>query len=312
MASEGLNKAIQEFKELTDFNVNLFLVNSSDFFEKDHPNIINWYKGVTDEPNSQSFKNLFTMLIESSKCLSTFSEIKSNFDLKFYHFELLEELENIHTQLTKCLWLSKLLRSTRTQNSWKSKIELDYVMKKYDTLEKVQRKQINFVNFDNDWWELALRNDLSEKDYDVSGGKILKLPVNFKAGQFLKSVVDNPIGEKMYGREINRKLTFIDDDLDTLSYNDTVKQSLEVFLETRLGSIPEFPKIGYNESLITGSNRGTISLPILQRQLLNIFRTDDSFTSYKITRIEWIQDSFFLDFEINTVRGESLSKTIKF
>lgn len=312
MASEGVNKAIQEFKELTDFNVSEFLIRSSQFFTDNHPKIINWYKGTTDEPDSQSFKNLFLMLIESTKCLSIFADIRPNFDLKFYHFELLEELENIHVQLTKCIWLSKLLRSTRTQNSWKSKIELDYVMKKYDTLEKVQREQIKFSNFDNDWWELALRNDLSEPDYDIKGGKSLKLPVNFKAGQFLKSVVDNPIDDKMYGRDINRKLTFKDDDLDTLGYKETALQSLDVFLETRLGTIPEFPKLGYNESLVTGSNKGTISLPILQRQILNIFRTDDSFTNYKITKIEWVDDAFFLEFEINTVRGEVLSKSIKF
>ena len=312
MATKGVNKAIEEFQLLTDFNVSEFLIKVEQFFTNDHPKIVNWYSGSTDQPDSQAFKNLFMMLIESTQCLSIYSEVQTNFDLKFYHFELLEQFENVHVQLTKCLWLSKFLRSTRTRNSYKSKIELDYVMKKYETLEKVQRKQIRNKNFDNDWWELALRNDLSEEDYNHEGGTDLKLPVEYKAGTYLTSVVDNPIGDKMYGIDIKRKLTFSDNDLETLNYNDTVLQSVDIFMETRLGTTPEFPNIGFNESLVTGTTRGTIGLPVLQRQLLNIFRTDDTFTDYKITNLEFNKDAFILEFEINTVRGKALSKTVKF
>ena len=252
------------------------------------------------------------MLHESTKCLSKFVEIKNRFNLKFYHFELLEKIEIVNTQLVKCLWLSKLLRSTRSANSYKSKLEVDYVMKRYETLESVQKDQIQFANFDNDWWTLAIKNDLSESDYDNKGGQNLKLPLNFKAGQFLTSVVDNPVGEKLYGRDIKRKLTFADDDLETLNYNDTVLQSLDVFLETRLSTVPEFPKLGYNESLVTGSTKGTASISVLRRQLLNIFNTDDSFDDFKITKLEFDKDALIFDFEINTVRGVSISKTIKF
>jgi hypothetical protein len=312
MASPGVQKAIDEFEELSDFDLSRYLIKVERFFTINHPKIINWYKGVTDVPDSESFKNLFIMLHESTKCLSKFVEIKNRFNLKFYHFELLEKIEIVNTQLVKCLWLSKLLRSTRSANSYKSKLEVDYVMKRYETLESVQKDQIQFANFDNDWWTLAIKNDLSESDYDNKGGQNLKLPLNFKAGQFLTSVVDNPVGEKLYGRDIKRKLTFADDDLETLNYNDTVLQSLDVFLETRLSTVPEFPKLGYNESLVTGSTKGTASISVLRRQLLNIFNTDDSFDDFKITKLEFDKDALIFDFEINTVRGVSISKTIKF
>ncbi len=311
MATNGVQLAIEEFQTLTDFNINEYLVRVEQFFTNNQPKIINWYKGNTDTPDGQSFKNLFIMLIESEKCLSTYVDIRSRFNLKFYHFELLEQLENVNTQIVKCLWYSKLLRSTRTLNSYKSKIEFDYVMKKYDTLESVQRKEIRFSGFDNAWWELALRNDLAEDQYDINGGQLLHLPMDYQAAPYLQSVVDNPIGDRMYGRDIKRKLTFTDDDLETLSYKDTALQALDIMMETQLETVPEFPKLGYNPSLVVGSTRGIVSLPVFQRQLLNVFKTDDSFVNYKITKLAFEEDAFILDFEINTVRGELLQKTIK-
>lgn len=311
MANEGINIAIEEFQELTSIKVNEYLLQINQFFITDFPKIKNWYKGETDKPSAESFKNLFVLLTKSANILTTFASRRDEFVLRFYHFELLENLENVNTKLLWTLNLSKFLRSTRTRNSYKSKIELDYVMKKHETLETVQAEQIGLSGFDNDWWELAMRNDLSEEDYDTKGGQALVLPVNFEAGIFLTSVVDNPVGDKMYGRDIKRKLTWKDNDLETLNYNDTVNQSVDIMLETRLGTIPERPKLGYNESLVTGNTQGTVSLPILQRQLLNIFNTDDSLSSFKISRIEFEQDALFLDFEINTTRGVALSKTAK-
>lgn len=307
---EGIKIAIEEVQDRTGFKVNEYLIRINQFFISDYPKIRDWYKGVTNNSSPSSFKNLFRLLADSGRLLMLFHDSRNTFT-KYYHWEFLDKIENINSKLLTTLNLSKFLRSTRTRNSYKSSLEVDYVMKKYDTLEKVQRKEISPVNFDNDWWEIAMRNDLSEVDYDINGGKAIKLPTEYDPGTFLASIVDNPVGDKLYGRDIKRKLTFKDDDLETLSYKDTVYQSLDIMLETRMGTVPENPNIGYNENLVVGGTKGTIGLPILQKQLISIFNTDDSFSSFKITRIEFENDALFIDFEVNTVRGEMLSKTAK-
>ena len=218
MATSGLRLAIDEFKDFTGYDLSQYLIKIDSFFSVHQPNIINWYKGIVDSPDTNSFKSLFALLSESGHVLILFDANKASFTQRFYFFELLEQLEQIDNSLLTTLNLSKLLRSTRSLNSYKSKLEIDYVMKKYDTLESVQDSQISNNNFDNKWWDLAMRNDLSETQYDIEGGQDLKLPLNFSAGVFLSSVVDNPIGDRMYGRDINRTLNFKGDDLETLGY----------------------------------------------------------------------------------------------
>jgi hypothetical protein len=46
-------------------------------------------------------------------------------------------------------------------------------LKKNDTLEKIQYDKIDNIDFDNQWMDIAFRNDLSEEDYDGEGGQDL-------------------------------------------------------------------------------------------------------------------------------------------
>lgn len=311
MADSGIRIAIDEFTRFTGYDLSNYLVRVDTFFTKNQPKIFNWYKGITDTPDADSFKSLFLILNESSKVLLLFDNNKGSFDNKFYFFELLENLELIDNKLLTTLNLSRLLRSVRTINSYKSKIESDYVMKKYDTLESIQNQNVSPNDFDNKWWDLALRNDLSEEEYDIEGGDEIKIPLDLQSNIFLTSVVDNMIGDRMYGKDIQRKLKFENDDLKTLSYKETAEQSVEIFLETKIGTVPENPTLGYEEDLVVGTTKASISLPVLKRQLNSIFNTDDSFSSFSIKKIEIKQDALYVEFEVNTVRGELINKTLK-
>jgi len=301
--------AIEIFQNKTGYKLDEYLLRVNDFFQSDFQRIYDWYSGLSKKPNVNSFKNMYTLICDSGVVLNLFYQNRNEFS-KTYFWDLLEQLENINIKLITTSNLSKLLRSTRTKSSYSGKLSTDYTTRKYDTLEDVQRNVNNSPNYDDDWWRLAVGNDLKEEDYDNGGGLLLQVETNFNPGVNLQSVVDNPIGEKMYGRDMNRKITILDEDIEVLGYNETVLQSLDIFLETKLGTVPENKEIGYDESLVVGSSRGAVNFNILQRQLINIFNTDDSFTNFQITNISFKDDSVYLEFKINTIRGEILNKTL--
>lgn len=308
--SDYIQIAIDDFDAKTYRNLGLFLIDVNDFFKNNYNDVFDWYSGRTANPNIASFETLFKLTFQSEEIMGLLRDNKNFLTQTFNMWELTLQLEEINTKLHTTLNLSKLLRSTRTKNSFQNKIEMDYTTKKYDTFESIQRTQVSSSNFDNAWWDLALLNDLSEGDYDTTGGEEIKIPLPFQPSQYISSVVDNPIGERMYGKDVNRKLLFLDDDLETLNYNDTVIQSIEVSLETTIGSVPEMPTLGYDAGLMIGNSSSALKFPVFQRQLLNIFNTDDTFSKFSIKKLEFTNDSISVEFEIQTVRGEVVSKTI--
>lgn len=304
-----IQTAIEIFQSKTGYKLDEYLLRINDFFQSDFQRVYDWYSGLSNKPNVNSFKNMYTLIGESGIVLNLFYQNRNEFS-KTYFWDLLEQLENINIKLITTSNLSKLLRSTRTKSSYSGKLSTDYTTRKYDTLEDVQRNVNNSPNYDDDWWRLAMENDLKEEDYDNDGGLLLQVETNFNPGANLQSVVDNPIGEKMYGKDMNRKITILENDVEVLGYKETALQSLDIFLETKLGTIPENKEIGYDESLAVGTSRGAVNFNILQRQLINIFNTDDSFANFQITNISFKDDGVYLEFKINTVRGEILNKTL--
>lgn len=295
-------KSIYEFKQITNFDLSGFLYRTDDFFRLNYPKIRDWYKGVTNSPDVYSFKVMKRLMYESSVVLELFQKHKTRFD-KSYFWELLENIEEINIRLLDTSNLSKFLRSSRSKNSYLSGLKNLYTLKKYDTLESIQRQQIALSDFDNQWINIALENDLLEEQYDEKGGNEIVLRSTFQS-IFLNSIVDNLEGDKLYGLDLNKKLTFINDDLEVLDYRQTAVQDLEILISITKGSVPEFPTLGVDESLVVGSNRGNLTTPIIQRDLLNVFNTDDSFKDFKITSISFEQDSFLMSFTVKTVRGD--------
>jgi hypothetical protein len=68
--------------------------------------------------------------------------------------------------------------------------------------------------------------------------------------------------------------------------------------------------LGLSEDLVVGSNRSSFALPVIQRQLTNLFNTDDTLMNFEIKSITIDTDELFITFVINTVRGNLQENTI--
>lgn len=305
----NLDESIDKFQSVTGFKLNEYLLRVDYFFKNQYESIYGWYEGSLKKPNSDAFKALNILLSTSSEISQLFYKNRNTFS-DFSFWDLLSNLEEIQNKLQTTSNLSKILRSTRTKNNFSNTISTEYTTKKYETLETVSRKILGDDSYDDKWVDIAIQNELSEGDYDTEGGQSLTLSTDYIPSQYIESIVDNPIGEKMYGKDINRKITFSNDDIETLSYKETVLQSLDIFLELRKGTVPENMNIGFDESLIVGSNRGVFQFSKLQQQMLNIFNTDDSFSYFKINTFNFIEDGVFIEFETNTILNETLNKNL--
>jgi hypothetical protein len=293
--------SIDEFTRITNYDISVLFVKVEDFFVNKSPNIINFYRGLVNKPDAQSFSTLKTLLVEAQKVIELFRTNKERFD-KFYFWELLDNFTDLQTKLQTIDNISKYLRSSRTKNAYLSTPEKDYTLSQHETLENVQVSQISNIDFDNDWQTIAMRNDLREEDYTDAGGKTIKLPMPFNSSA-LTSIIDNPIGEAVYGKDINKKLTFVNDDIEVLGYQETLLQTLEILTSIKKGDIPEFPFLGLDESLVVGGNLASFRLPSIIRQLNEVFATDDSLTDFRINKLTNDQDSMNLTYQVNTILG---------
>lgn len=294
--------AIDGFEKVTQYDLSSYFVKVNKFFEDDYSIILSWYSGSSNFVNSTPFENLKKLITESDKVNSLFGLYKESLSMGYY-WDLIDKVQDIKDKLETSNNLSKYTRSTRTANSYSTKPEYDYTMKSHETLENVQYKNISSEDFDNQWIEIAMRNNLSELNYDTVGGKILKLPMNFSA-YFLESVIDNLSGEKLYGKDIQKKLEFVDNDLKILSYTETFIQAIKILISIRLGTVPEYPTLGYQQELVVGTNLASFNLPILSRQLKGVFKTDDTVTLFDIKKIERKDDAISLSFVIQSIYGD--------
>lgn len=287
--------------------INDFLI-----FVKVHSrNISEYYAGNMKVPNAKSFSEL-SRLLEESKHLTELINLNREVFTSVADWNLLEKLEEINHKLNVWSRISKFLRSPIVNLTYTQGIQSEYGMKQNETLESVNRQVLNALDFDNTWVDLAVTNNVREEDYTPAGGKVLSVVFN-KAIDFniITSVIDNIEGEKVYGRDLTAKLTFLDHDLEVLEYFQTAKQSVEILCNLAKGDVPEFPEDGISFNLVVGSNLNNIAYPVLFRQYYNLFSKDDTFSAFSITNVSLEKDALYLEAEIRTVYGDILIEKVR-
>lgn len=298
---------VSQFENVTRYPLARYLSEYASFIDNGRSDILDFYAGNVDRPNEKSFEKLSELLKKTETVNATIESYRSRLNNGAY-WELVELLSNVAVSLSTIENSSKWLRSAIAKNNFTPEVELEYVLQQIQTLEDVS-VSIGSNNRDSDWVTIALRNDLIEEEYTPDGGNSLIVGYRNKLTVRLNSVVDNIIGERAYGIDFDRKITFEDNDLKALSYKDTMIQTVNVLANLRQGQTPEFPQDGIQSSLVVGSNRAAIAYPILFRQFYATFRRDDTLKSLTVTKIENTEDALIMDFSVETRLGEEVQQT---
>ncbi len=295
---------VEEFELITQYPLSLFFINFTSFVKNDYSSIISYYSGDISSLNNVAFNNLKTLMEDVQNIFSIFSLNKNVFsNYKWWLF--IDQIEKIDNSLMLIDNSSKWLRSTISKGNFNPNPEVDIPFNQGQTLESLERDVLGSKNWSNTWSDLAIKNDLREEDYTSEAGFLVKANFDYNFNNFkIFSIVDNPVGEKVLGIDIHKKLQFVDNDLLVLSPRDTFYQNIYILINLRQYDNPEFFNQGINPSLIVGSNVNSLTYPVLFRQLTNLFKNDDTVKSFEIISINRLQDSVNISFAIESRLGD--------
>lgn len=299
---------LTDFQKVTGFNIIEFITNFIKFNQTQKNDIVAYYSGDTQSLNSQSFDILFQLQRDVEQAITLMIMNKNSFH-SFADWNLLEQLETLQNQLKTIENSSKWLRSVITKNSFNSNPEVSITLGQGETLEHLVKDQLGSLNYENDWIKIAIRNDLKEEDYGFDGGNLLQVQFE-NQNFFISGVVDNIQGEKVLGLDLYKKLTFEDDDLKVLSYQDTFKQAVLILSSLKQGDNPEFLLEGVSGSLVVGTNLKSLAFPSLFRQMSNTFSKDDTMKGFKVKDLSHEQDSANIEIEVESRLGDLLPATL--
>lgn len=307
---------LADFKKITGKDISAYFSNAVLFFSGDYNTIVNYYSGNTDSITSSPFANFKELQQQNKDILEAFKEHSRQFNnLKWWL--LIEQIEEIDNRLATLRNINKWARSSLTKVAYDPTIQLDYTLKQNQTLEAVAATIEGSNNPNDDWADIALKNDLSEEDYTTQGGTDVKLTFQRLNGGFkINSVVDVIQGKSIYGKDLYKKIQWVktDDgylDLKTLGYDDTIKQAVDILINLKKNDNPDNPNTGLQSNLVAGSNRSLFNFPIIIRQLSQNFAGDDTLKNFKVNNLSRDQDNIMADYScetrLNEVFGESVS-----
>lgn len=211
------------------------------------------------------------------------------------------------------------IRSISNKNRWQGKIELngrdnsaqvEYTLGQNQLPEAAIRDMTLNDNVEADWNNVLIKNRLREEDYTPEGGVPLKIELTGNNPLYIESVIDIiDTGEKTYGKDIQKKIEFIDEDLAVLTYKPTLIQTVDILANLRKGDNPFIPGIGLDQNLVAGSTYSAIAYSSIYRQLAETFGTDDSLKSFQLRKVGTIQDALNIEYSVETRFGEVLNQT---
>lgn len=290
---------INKFKKISNYPIDDFLFNSIQFFSNDYNQLILFFSGKINFLDKRHVKRL-NELSEQSIIISNIFFLKKNSMKTVDFWELLDTFEDIKTKLRTAMNISKYLRSSVIAGKNKSGFAFEYNLKNEQTLENVSKNILNNNSSEDDWVNIALENNLKEIDYDIDGGNNLVLRKQIFQSNLVTSMIDNTIGEKIYGKDIKRFLSYKDEDLESLGYKETVYQCAEILSQLEKGDIPEFPELGLNTSFYKGVNMSQLNYPSIVRELRKNFKTDDLFMNFEIKSFKLEQGDIFIEYKVDT------------
>lgn len=294
-------EAINDFEKLTKFPLSDFILDSQNFFKYSYPVLVNFYSGKLERIDKYHTELLNSLLLKANELTTQFKLQKRKL-VTVELWELLDDIEVIKSKLQTSANLPKYLRSSITNSNFTKGIKYEYVLSDNQTIEDVSKQVLFSLNSENDWTQIALKNDLREIDWSIKGGTKLNLVDDSFISGIVTSMIDNTVGKKVYGLDIQKNIQFDSDlnDIVVLSYDETLNQTVNILSTLSKGDIPEFSSLGIPASIYKGANFNQIKYPSLIREFQKIFKTDDLFTDFSVTRLQYIDGDITLDYILGT------------
>jgi hypothetical protein len=304
---------LDQFKETTGVDILTFFKDYVGFMDDEYTQITNYFVGNSKRLAREAVIALEELTQQSNDLIELFDLNARSFS-NYNFWILLEQLETAKSNLETISNIHRYARSNKVFGQYTQSAQIEYSAAAGQTLENIQKDVIRGANTNEDaWTDLAIVNNLREEDYRPSeGGYIIKLNLVGRSDFKLNSIVDGIASiNDLYGVDINKNISFEDDDLSIVSGWDTIQQSAFILMNLKKGDSGVFPNAGVDKKMIL-SNRGTLAVtyPILFRQLASSFATDDTFRSIGVKDVQVKADSVTIIADIETRASEFIEQTL--
>ena len=291
------------FQNITKFDLRQYFIDYRDFLTNDFPDVSNYYAGKTETIDAAKIKRLKDLITRSRNLLQQFSTFATKFSNVGF-WELQQYCQDLNETLERITKLPKYNRVSKSPRGYKPYIQSSYSVGGMRTMEDVAR-EIGDTTTES---ELILNNDLEEENYDIDKLSNINALVNNTSGVVVDTILETPIGNRVYGRDIQRKIEIEGNDLKIVEWEDNVEQKVEILLILEQGDIPEMPNLG--RAVIEGSNYRDYNYTELLTDLRNVFYQDDLFAYVGITDVSYKDGDISVNVEVNTKYIYSTTKTI--
>jgi len=298
-------KALDFLKDTSKFDVSKYLTDFVKFAETQFPDIVNYYKIGVDVVDS-SFNMLDYLWRQAGEVESMMDDPK-NIYVNCEIWELADHFSDIQRKLETAINMGRWSRSSRANRNSDS-IKVDYIQRQGESIERISTNT-GATTPDDSWIDIAIDNDLNEEKYTSTGGVLLSISFKNNVAFGIKNIVDSLNKETIYGKDIKKRMEISSGDYITLQGWNSLVQTFDTILATMKGSIPEFPEDGTSHETI-GSNMNIIGFPSLFRNLLQMFKKDDRFSSVDLVDLYVDGDSVFMKIKAETKIGKQLISNI--
>jgi hypothetical protein len=309
----NLDKSIlTEFEQVTQKNITQFLVRVASFLQKDRPTILAYYNDASRPIDPTAFGR-FELLQKELKSVFEVYQLHSSVFNNSRWWDVIELLEQIDSVFSSLKNTHRWSRSSISRFGYSPNIQIDYTLPESQTLERVSQDVLVDENPNDQWYDIAIANDLTEEEYEVRGGSVVQLQKSRNRGALqLQSVMDIMFGKSIYGIDLNRRINFVKNnqdqsDLALLGYDDTLLQSVEILTNLKKNSNPEFPSDGLQTEVTVGANRALLNFPIIIRQMTQTFASDDTLKNFVVKAMSYQEDNLLITYEVEDRLDETYS-----
>lgn len=300
-----ISEIANEFENITKFALLDYLIKYRNFLQNDYSDIYAYYSGSVETINVEKLNTLSELLSLSNDLIRTFQTFSGKLGNVGY-WELQRYCQDLRDTLERISKLPKYCRTAKTSRGYKPYVQVSGEIGGMKTVQDLANQLGGMTEN-----ELIMNNDLQEQDYEIDKLKEIRALVNNKNDITVTTILEQPIGRKIYGQDINRKISFTDNDLSIVKYEDNVEQKCSVLLELNKGDVPEFPNFGKNTSMGVGMNRYNYAELILD--IRENFEQDDLFEDVNIVDISADKSTgdISLIIEVKTKYVYSTTQSIK-
>lgn len=295
---------VKEFQNVTRFEIFKYFEEYASFLKNEFPTIDRYYAGQIEKIDYAILNKLDALIKQSNdlmRLFSTFSNKLSNagfWELQEYCQELFDTLEKIKK-------LPKYNRVSKTKFGYKPYIQVNSSVGGYRTPEdlalEIDSQNVSHI-------DIIIDNELNEADWEIDKPHNgIKAYVDNQNVVVVPTILEEPINKKVYGKDIQAKIEFENNDLRVVEYEDNIEQKADILLSITKGSVPEFPAFGRNN---VGTNVNLYGYVELIKDLTNIFFQDPIFAGIKISNIKISQGDVYVTCEVHTKYSYSTNKTL--